>query len=243
VDNTSVKAEQVTSYGNQQAIAALKAGFPREKLFRHGVHVLTDAELLALILGTGARNRSSLNVAESMVRTWKSIRGMAARSVRDFMGLEGVGPTKASRLAATFELARRLPQTPREKAAAFRSPSDVFREYGPTMSDLKREIFQVILLNTAHVRIADFTASEGGLASSIVEPRLIFRRAILEHAAAIICIHNHPSGNPEPSREDVVVTRQLVEAGRIVGIPVRDHVIIAGDNWTSLAERGLTASA
>jgi DNA repair protein RadC len=118
----------------------------------------------------------------------------------------------------------------------------VFAEYGPVMSDLKREVFKVVLLNTAHSRIADFTASEGGLASSIIEPRLIFRRAILEHAAAVICLHNHPSGNPEPSREDVLITKQLVEAGRLLGIPLRDHLIIAADTFTSLAERGLISA-
>ncbi|MDA0874071.1 MAG: JAB domain-containing protein, partial [Bacteroidetes bacterium] len=124
-------------------------------------------------------------------------------------------------------------------AATFRSPADVHREYAPVMADLKREVFRVLLLNTAHARISDFVASEGGIASSIVEPRLIFRRAIIEHAAAVICLHNHPSGNPEPSREDVAVTRQLAAAGRVLGIPLRDHVIIAGDGYTSLAERGL----
>ncbi len=215
--------------------------FPREKLFNHGTEILSDVELLALIIGTGARNRSATQVGESFLRSYPSIREMASRGVRDFLSHEGIGPTKAARLAATFELGRRLSRIPREAAASFRSPADVFREYGPFLKDLKREVFKVILLNTAHVRIADFTASEGGLASSIVEPRLIFRRAILEHAAAVICIHNHPSGNPEPSKEDRLVTRQLVEAGRVVGIPVRDHVIIAGDTYTSLAERGMTA--
>ncbi|NQV73011.1 JAB domain-containing protein, partial [bacterium] len=129
-----------------------------------------------------------------------------------------------------------------EATTTFRSPQDVFTEYGPVMSDLKREVFKVVLLNTAHCRIADFTASEGGLASSIVEPRLIFRRAILEHAAAVICLHNHPSGNPEPSREDILITKQLVEAGRLLGIPLRDHLIIAADTFTSLAERGLISA-
>ena len=129
---------------------------------------------------------------------------------------------------------------PREAATSFRCPQDVFNEYGPIMSDLKREVFKVVLLNTAHCRITDFTASEGGLASSIVEPRLIFRRAILEHAAAVICLHNHPSGNPEPSREDLLITKQLAGAGRLLGIPLRDHIIVAADTFTSLAERGLT---
>jgi DNA repair protein RadC len=215
---------------------------PREKLFEHGISILTDAELLALVIGTGAKNRSSVMVGEALLKSYSSLREMASRGVRDFLSQDGIGPTKGARLAATFELGRRLSRIPREAAASFRSPQDVFREYGPVMADLKREVFKVILLNTAHVRIADFTASEGGLASSIVEPRLIFRRAILEHAAAVICIHNHPSGNPEPSREDILITRQLARAGQVVGIPLRDHIIIAADTFTSLAERGLTTA-
>jgi DNA repair protein RadC len=97
----------------------------------------------------------------------------------------------------------------------------------------------VVHLNTANVITDDYTISEGGLAASIVEPRAVFQRAVLENAAAVICLHNHPSGNPEPSREDVSITRQLVEAGRLMGIPVHDHIIIAGDRYTSLVERGL----
>jgi len=219
----------------------VKEDWPREKLFRHGPHVLSNAELLALLLGTGAKERTSVEVASRMLATVASIRELAAQEVRDFTRMDGIGPGKAARLAAAFEFGRRLPRIPREAAAAFRSPADVFREYAPIMSDLRREVFRVVLLNTGHVRISDFVASEGGIASSIVEPRLIFRRAILEHAAAVICIHNHPSGNPEPSREDVAVTRQLVRAGAHLGIPLRDHVIIAGDTYTSLAERGLVS--
>jgi len=219
----------------------VKQDWPREKLFRHGPHVLSNAELLALLLGTGAKERTSVEIASRMLATVASIRELAAQEVRDFTRMDGIGPGKAARLAAAFEFGRRLPRIPREAAAAFRSPADVFGEYAPIMSDLRREVFRVVLLNTGHVRISDFVASEGGIASSIVEPRLIFRRAILEHAAAVICIHNHPSGNPEPSREDVAVTRQLVRAGAHLGIPLRDHVIIAGDTYTSLAERGLVS--
>ena len=216
-----------------------KEGWPRERLFHHGPDVLSNAELIALVLGTGARRRTPVDVAQRLLAMDSSLRDLAARGVRDFTRIDGIGPGKATRLAAAFELGRRLTRTPREAAASFRSPADVFREYGPIMADLKREVFRVVLLNTAHVRISDFVASEGGIASSIVEPRLIFRRAILEHAAAVICIHNHPSGNPEPSREDEAVTRQLVQAGQVLGVPLRDHVIIAGDTYTSLAERGL----
>ena len=227
--------------GQASPKAGAREGWPREKLFHHGPHVLSNAELIALLLGTGARERTSVDIAARLLQGVSSIRDLAAQGVRDFTRFEGLGPGKAAPLAAAVELGRRLPRTPREAAASFRSPSDVFREYAPIMSDLRREVFRVILLNTAHVRISDFVASEGGIASSIVEPRLIFRRAILEHAAAVICIHNHPSGNPEPSREDVAVTRQLVRAGQHLGIPLRDHVIIAGDEYTSLAERGLVS--
>ena len=111
------------------------------------------------------------------------------------------------------------------------------------MRDLKKEVFKVVFLNTANVITGDYTASEGGLAASIVEPRAVFSKAILENAAAIICLHNHPSGNPEPSREDVRVTRQLVEAGRLMGVPLHDHLIIAGEGYTSLAERGLMGAS
>lgn len=216
-----------------------RAGWPRERLFVHGPDVLSESELLALLLGTGVRQRTSLDLANRLMHDASSLRDLAAQGVRDFTRVEGIGPGKAARLAAAFELGRRLRRTPREASVTFRSPSDVHREYAPIMADLRREIFRVILLNTAHVRIGDFVASEGGIASSIVEPRLIFRRAILDHAAAVICIHNHPSGNPEPSKEDVAVTRQIVLAGQVVGIPLRDHVIIASDMFTSMAQRGL----
>ena len=223
-----------------------KMEMPRERLSQHGTSVLTDIELLALIISTGTRldrqSKSAATLARELLDTFGSLRELASRDMWDYTGQHGIGPAKSARLAASFELGRRLSTEPREAPSTFRSPQDVFAEYGPVMSDLKREVFKVVLLNTAHSRIADFTASEGGLASSIVEPRLIFRRAILEHAAAVICLHNHPSGNPEPSREDVLITKQLVEAGRLLGIPLRDHLIIAADTFTSLAERGLISA-
>ncbi len=140
---------------------------------------------------------------------------------------------------AAFEIGRRVESQRGGERVQVRTPADVAAVYGPLMRDLKREVFKIVLLNTANYVIGDETVSEGGLAASIVEPRGVFRRAILENAAAVICLHNHPSGNPEPSREDIRVTRQLVEAGKLMGIPVHDHLIIAGNGYTSLAERGL----
>ena len=218
-------------------------GWPRERLFTHGSHALSDIELLALIISTGThsegKSKTAAELAREMLDSFGSLRELASRDMWDYTGHEGIGPAKSARLAASFELGRRLSRMSREATTSFRSPNDVFQEYGPILRDLKREVFKVVLLNTAHTRISDFTASEGGLSSSIVEPRLVFRRAILEHAAAVICLHNHPSGNPEPSREDLTVTKQLAGAGQLLGIPLRDHVIIAGDSFTSLAERGL----
>ena len=155
------------------------------------------------------------------------------------MAVPGIGPARSAQLAAVFEVGRRVAETPLNEPAVLRSPSDVAARFAPSMRDLSREVFKVVLLNTAAGILDTFIASEGGLAASIVEPRIVFRRAILSHAASIICLHNHPSGNSEPSSEDVQITRQLVEAGRVIGIPVQDHLIIAGDGYTSFSERGL----
>ncbi len=216
---------------------------PREKLIKFGPAPLSDAELLALLFGTGTRTRagtlSAVQLGQSMMQKHQTLRTLSRQDIRSIMRLQGVGPAKASQLVAAFEIGRRVESQQEEKRVQVRSPQDVAAVFGPQMRDLKQEVFKIALLNTANVITGDHTISEGGLAASIVEPRAVFRKAILENAASIICLHNHPSGNPEPSREDIRVTRQLVEAGRIMGISVHDHLIIAGREYTSLAERGL----
>ena len=221
-----------------------EADRPREKLMQRGAAALSDAELIALIFGTGTRTKqgplSAVQLGQALLRTYGSLDGLAQRELKDLTRVVGVGPAKAVQLVAVFELGRRAEAQrgarPRVQVSA---PEDVAAVYGPALRDLKREIFKVVLLNTANVIIGDYTISEGGLAASIVEPRAVFQRAILENAAALICLHNHPSGNPEPSREDIRITRQLVEAGKLMGVPVHDHLIIAGTHYTSFAERGL----
>ena len=216
---------------------------PREKLLRAGPGALTDAELIAVVVGTGTRSRdghlSAVHVGQALVRAHGSLHRLGQRDLKEMMRVRGVGPAKAAQLVAAFEIGRRLESQRGGERVQVCAPEDVAAVYGPLMRDLKREVFKVVLLNTANIVIGDYNASEGGLAASIVEPRAVFQRAILENAAALICLHNHPSGNPEPSREDVRVTRQLVEAGKLVGIPVHDHIIIAGRGFTSLAERGM----
>jgi DNA repair protein RadC len=220
-----------------------RAERPREKLLERGPAALSDAELIALIFGSGTTTKagslSAVQLGQALLRAYGSLAALSKREVRQLTRVAGVGPAKAVQLAAAFEIGRRVEAQGEGDRVQVTCPADVAAVYGPQMRDLKREIFRIVLLNTANVIYGDFTISEGGLAASIVEPRAVFQRAVLENAAAIICLHNHPSGNPEPSREDVRITKQLVEAGKLMGIPVHDHLIIAGRGYTSLAERGL----
>ncbi|MFT5144303.1 MAG: DNA repair protein RadC [Thalassolituus oleivorans] len=192
---------------------------PRERLLECGARHLTDAELLGLQIG--------------------SLRKAASRDPREWMGIAGIGPAIAGRLGSAFEIGRRIAIEPIGDRVVIRGPEDIARLKAPHLRDLAREEFCVIMLNMASRVIGEYLVSRGGLSASIVEPRAVFRRAILESAASVICVHNHPSGNPEPSAEDVAITRQLVQAGGILGIPLRDHLIVAGDGFTSLARRGL----
>jgi DNA repair protein RadC len=217
---------------------------PREKLLKHGPAVLSDAELLALLLGSGTQTSdgslSAVELGRSLLQTYGSLYEVSQRKPKELTRTRGIGPAKAARLTAAFEVGRRVEsQREQEERVQVTSPDDVAGVYGPLMRDLDKEVFRVVHLNTANVVIGDYTVSEGGLSSSVVEPRGVFEQAILDDAAAVICLHNHPSGNPEPSREDIRITRQLVEAGETMGIPVHDHLIIAGDEHTSLAERGV----
>ncbi len=216
---------------------------PREKLLQKGATALSDAELIALIFGTGTRTKagplSAVELGRALLRTYSSMHRLSLRDVKELMQVTGIGPAKAVQLIAAFEIGRRAEAQRSGERVQVNSPADVAKVFAPSMRDLPREVFKVVLLNTANVIMGDFNASEGGLAASIVEPRLVFKRAILEDAAAVICLHNHPSGNPEPSREDIRVTRQLIDAGKLMGIPVHDHLIIAGTTYTSFAERGL----
>jgi len=216
---------------------------PREKLLKQGAAVLSDAELIALIFGNGTRTSrgslSAVQLGQVLLRTYGSLYDTSKRALQELTRVVGIGPAKAVQLMAAFEIGRRVESQRGGERVQVSSPEDVAAIYGPLLRDLKREVFKVVLLNTANVIMNDYTISEGGLAASIVEPRAVFKQAVLENAAAIICLHNHPSGNPEPSREDIRITRQLVEAGTLMGVPVHDHLIIAGTGYTSLAERGL----
>ena len=217
---------------------------PRERMLARGPESLSNAELIALLFGSGTRvegqSVSAVELGQALLRAHPSLSALARLDAPRLARVaRGVGPAKAAQLAAAFELGRRVEAEMPDVQPVLRSPADVAARYGPRLRDLRREVFVVVLLDTAGRVMGDFTVSEGGLAASIVEPRAVFQRAVLENAAAVICLHNHPSGNPEPSREDVQITKQLADAGRLMGIPVHDHVIVAGRGFTSMAERGL----
>ena len=211
---------------------------PREKLLKLGPSYLTDTELLAILIGKGTKEKTAVDLARELLIKFENLNNLASRSPEEYCQLKGMGLTKAVTLAAAFELGRRL-QVKKHSLKTFKSPEDVAAVYLPLMSHLKKEVFKVLLLNNANQLIKEITVSEGILTASLVHPREVFRQAIIETAKAVILIHNHPSGNPEPSKEDMRITTQLVRAGEIIGIPVLDHIILAGDTFFSFAEKGM----
>ncbi len=212
---------------------------PREKLMLRGAEALSDAELLAILIGSGTGKATALDLARDLVERHGSLRKVSMRSQKDLQSTKGIGPARAVAMLAAFELARRVNLPTSEEVFRITGPADVYRYIGPRLRDLKKERFYILLLNQQNVVIRDVQISEGSLSASIVHPREVFKEAIGESAACIVLIHNHPSGNPEPSGEDRAITRQLVDAGKLMGIPVHDHLIVAGDRFTSFAERGL----
>lgn len=212
---------------------------PREKMMQKGTPALTDAELLAIIINAGRGRVTAVDIAKKVLTDKGSLRKVAEMTTGDLQLYYGIGKARAVGIAAVFELARRTNAEKTGAARVFNSPQDVMEMFRPILCNKTQEEFIVASLNSNNRLISFRTITTGLLNSSLTHPREVFREAILEHAASVILIHNHPSGNPEPSEEDVRVTRQIVEAGQIVGIPVHDHVIVTAERCTSFAERGL----
>jgi len=212
---------------------------PREKLLRLGAPALSDAELLAILVRTGTGRRSALEVARDVLNTGKTLRGISGKSPSELMRLQGIGEVKAVELSAAFELGRRVQGSTEEERVVVKSPQDVVRLMLPRMRDLSQEVFCVVVLDAKNGVRDVLELSRGTLNASLVHPREVFKAAIDHRAASIVVVHNHPSGNAEPSQEDADITAQLADAGKILGIPLHDHLILAGDGYTSFAERGL----
>jgi DNA repair protein RadC len=213
---------------------------PRERLWAVGPVALTAQELVAVLLGTGCAGRDALAVAGDVLRRVDgSLRRLAGRPRAETARVPGIGRSKAARLAAALELARRLGSEVEPPPERIRTPADVHRYYAGRLRDLAVEEFHVLALGSQSQVQGDVLITRGILNSSLVHPREVFRAAIAEAAAGIIVVHNHPSGDPTPSADDRAVTRQLVDAGRLLDLPVHDHVIVGGDRYLSFAEAGL----
>lgn len=210
---------------------------PRERLARSGATALSNRELVALLLGTGHRHASALSVAEQLVAS--GLRDLAGRSLPDLMRETGVGRAKATRILAALELGARVATEPRGPSPAFTSPADAGRYLLPRYASRPVEVFGLLALDVRHRLRREVVVSTGCLTASLVHPREVFQEAVVCRAAALVLFHNHPSGDPEPSAEDLALTRRLSSAGALMGIEVLDHVILGAASWVSLKERGI----
>jgi DNA repair protein RadC len=213
---------------------------PRERLKDLGAHALSSAELLAILIGSGTAGSSALVLAQNVLaQSEGSLRRLAGKPVAALTAVHGLGAARAGAIHAALELGRRFAAESRDEGAPLRNPRDVWAAYAPRLEDLPVEEFHVAVLDAQHRLDRDITITRGILNSSLVHPREVFREAIAERAAAIILVHNHPSGDPTPSADDRAITAQLVAAGRLLDIPVADHVVIGRGRYLSFAEGGL----
>lgn len=211
---------------------------PRERLAKSGGASLSSRELVAILLGTGTRGRSALEVADDLLRP-AGLRGLAGRSLPDLTRERGLGRAKAARLLAALELGARVASEGRGAAPCFRNAAEAGRYLLPRYGARPLETFGLLALDVRHRLKREVVVSTGCLTSSLVHPREVFHEAIVARAAAIVLFHNHPSGDPEPSAEDLSLTRRLAGAGALVGIEVLDHLIVGAGRFVSLKDRGV----
>jgi DNA repair protein RadC len=206
---------------------------PQDRLYCLGPHNLSDTELLALALGSDA-----IDVSRSLLDEYGGLRGIVSRETSELSRQPGIGSDKASRLRAIGEISRRL-EAPDPERISYSSSTDVAEYFLPLFAHVRTEVFTVLMLDARNRLIKEHRVSEGSLTASIVHPREVFKMAIIESSASVIFMHNHPSGDPTPSQDDLKITRQLVEAGRLIDIRVLDHIILGYKQFTSLASKGM----
>lgn len=207
---------------------------PRERLRRLGPAALGTRELLHLVLGSGHPGGPAPAVADRLLsRAGGRVRALRVATPAELEAIPGVGPATAARVLAALELGRRAAAERHPDRPRIRGPHDVFRIMAPILGDLPHEEFHALLLNTQHRVLRSVAVTRGILDASLIHPREVFRPAILEKAAAVVLVHNHPSGDPAPSPEDRAVTRQMREAGKAIGIRVLDHVVVADGGWAT----------
>lgn len=212
---------------------------PREKLRTLGAGALSNAELLAILLRSGSKNESAVQMATRILARVRTLRNLPDLSLEELQENKGIGPDKAVTIKAALELGSRLATTPRQVVDSISTPGQAAELFMEELRYKKKEYFKILLLNTKNHVISREEISVGSLSASIVHPREIFNLPLRKSAASIILFHNHPSGDPSPSQQDLEVTRRLVDAGNILGVTVRDHIIIGDGCFFSFREKGL----
>jgi DNA repair protein RadC len=213
---------------------------PREKLLTKGRLALSDAELIAILLGSGSRNESAVDLAKRILKSVeKNLNELSKLSLADLMKFKGIGEAKAITIAAALELGRRRQTSDFLELPVIKSSSDAYRAIAPVLQDLPHEEFWILILNKGNKVLGKEQLSIGGTDATIVDARIVFRKAIEAKAISIIVCHNHPSGTMRPSPADVELTRKLKGAGEVLGIPVLDHLIVVDKGYFSFADEGI----
>jgi DNA repair protein RadC len=213
---------------------------PREKLLLKGTSALSDAELIAILLGTGTSTLSAVDVGKKLLQgVDHNLHDLAMLGVRDLMKVKGIGEAKAISIVAALELGRRRREVDSDEKIKIRSSKDAYEVIRPNLIDLTHEVFWVILVNRANRVMKTQKISQGGVAGTVADPKIIFKSALEELASGIIIAHNHPSGNLTASQADIDLTKKLKEGGRLLEIQVLDHLIVAGQKYFSFADEGL----
>jgi len=212
---------------------------PRERLERQGAQALSNPELLAILLGTGVPGLSAVQLAQELLDKYGGLAGLHRADYQDLVQMRGVGPAKAAQLGAAIELGRRLAVSVPEERPAIQSPEQAAELVMYEMGALKQEHLRVLLLDTRNQLMRIIEVYQGSLNTSLIRIGEVFRDAVRENAASVIVVHNHPSGDPSPSPEDVAVTRAIIDAGRLLDIEVLDHLVIGTGRFVSLKSKGL----
>lgn len=213
---------------------------PRERLLRYGPDILSNAQILAILLRTGSNDGTAIDLARSLLSKFGTLKAIESAGLSELCNVKGMGPAKAAQLKAAFTLSKRIQGEPSDPKDPFRTSEDVCRYYSPRLDGLKKEVFICALLDSKNRPFKDITVSEGTITTSLVHPREVFNPAIKESAVSVLFVHNHPSGDPAPSKDDMEITKRLVETGKVIGIGVLDHIIIGyNGTYVSLLDKGL----
>ncbi len=213
---------------------------PREKVMANGVQFLSDTELLAILLGSGTRNMTAVELARLVLKgVGNNLQLLGRQGISDLVRIKGVGPAKAITVLAAMELGRRRDGMQHAEKIPVKSSETVYRLFHPLLGDLEHEEFWLLMLNRANRVLGRFKVSQGGLSGTVIDTRIILKKALDNLASSIIVCHNHPSGNKQPSDADVKITEKLKKAAEILEIKLLDHVIIADKSYFSFADEGL----